>query len=76
MIVNKDIHPERKIYYLGALVIDLLKQLPSDEIDFFTAYQKLNDVEKVSMEIFSLTLDWLYVLGVIDGKNGYIKKCF
>ena len=48
MIINRDIHPERKIYYLGAVVIDLLKRLPSDEIDYFTAYQQLNDVEKVS----------------------------
>lgn len=76
MIVNKDIHPKRKIYYLGAVVIDLLKQQSSDEIDYFTAYQQLNDVEKVSMEIFSLTLDWLYMLGVIDGYKGSIKKCF
>lgn len=76
MIVNKDIHPKRKIYYLGALVIDLLKQSQKEDEDFLTVYNELNSIESVSIEMFSLTLDWLYVLGVIDGVNGTIKKCF
>ena len=76
MIVGRDIHPERKIYYLGALVLDILKNSPEKELDFFYMYQKMNESKKVSMKLFTLTLDWLFLLGAIDSKKGYIVKCF
>lgn len=76
MIINKDINPEREIYYLGALVIDILDKSPKSKIDFFDAFQQLNEQEKVSMNLFSLTLDWLFMLGAINSKNGYVEKCF
>jgi hypothetical protein len=76
MIVGKDIHPERKIYYLGARLIELLKDFPGKEINFFDIYQKLNESEKVSIKLFTLTLDWLFLLKAIDSRNGNIEKCF
>ncbi len=76
MIIGKDIHPERKIYYLGALVLDTLKNSSENELEFFNIYQKINENEKVSIKLFALTLDWLFLLGAIDSKKGYIGKCF
>lgn len=77
MIVSKDINPERDCYYLGAKLIDVLSKEKSTKVDFFDAYQKINHSEDVSINLFSLTLDWLYLLGVIENsEKGFIKKCF
>lgn len=76
MIIEKDIHPERKIYYIGALIIGILKKAPNDKFDFFDVYQELTQSEKISMKLFALTLDWLFLLGVIRSDKGSIKKCF
>jgi hypothetical protein len=76
MIISKDTNPERELYYLGALVIDVLSKAPQNRVDFFDAFQRLNDQEKVSMNLFALTLDWLFILGVVNSKDGYVEKCF
>lgn len=76
MIVNKDMHPERKIYYIGALILDVLKSTHQNNIDFFSIYQKINENQKISIRLYTLTLDWLFILGTIDTDKGYIKKCF
>lgn len=76
MIVSKDINPERDVYYLGARVIEIISNEP-DFFDFFDVYNKINLSEKVSMNLYSLTLDWLYLIGVIENsKKGHIQKCF
>ncbi len=76
MIIGKDIHPERKIYYLGALVLETLKKSPEKKPDFFYVYQKVNESEKISIKLFTLCLDWLFLLGAIDSHKGHIEKCF
>jgi hypothetical protein len=76
MIVGKDVHPERKIYYWGAVVIDCIRQYENVDITYFSLYEELKTTNDISINIYSLTLDWLFLLGVIDGDNGIIKKCF
>jgi hypothetical protein len=76
MILGKDIHPQRKIYYLGSLTLEIFKSSPKKELDFFDIYQKINEYEKISMKLFTLTLDWLFLLGIIKSNKGCIKKCF
>ncbi len=76
MIIGKDIHPEKKIYYLGALVLKTLKKSSKKKFDFFKVYQEVNESEKVSIKLFTLTLDWLFLLGAIESNKGHIEKCF
>jgi len=77
MIVSKDINPERDLYYLGAVVVELISNQSNSSVDFFNLYNDLNLHEKISMELYSLTLDWLYLNGVIENStDGSIKKCF
>lgn len=76
MILGKDIHPQRKIYYLGSIVIEVLKSTDSKGDDFFSLYNRVNNKEKISLNLFALTLDWLFILGLIENKKGLIKKCF
>lgn len=76
MIVSSDIHPQRKIYYIGALIIQELKKIGTKEIDFFVLYTSLKEKEKISINLFSLSLDWLFLLGAIDKRNNKIIVCF
>jgi len=76
MLVNRDTHPERDIYYLGSKVIEIISE-EDVLIDFLEVYRKINLTESVSMNLYSLTLDWLYMIGVIDSfETGKIQKCF
>jgi len=77
MIVDKNINPERDLYYLGGKLIEALSQKRKNEIDYLELYRLFNKKENVSINLYSLTLDWLFVSGVITkGETGKIKKCF
>lgn len=77
MIVSKDISPERDFYYLGAKTIKILSSNKDNKMDFFKVYSELNRSEKISINLFVLTLDWLYLIGAIEkSKRGSIVKCF
>lgn len=77
MIIDKSINPERDLYYLGGVLIDILSNKNVKEIDFMDLYALLNKKQTITINLFSLTLDWLFILGVITkGENGKVKKCF
>lgn len=77
MIVNKNINPERDLYYLGGKVIEVLNSFSKNEIDYFDLFLSVNKSNKVSLNLYSLVLDWLFILGVINkGNKGLIIKCF
>jgi hypothetical protein len=76
MIVNKDTNPERDVYYLGAKIIEIIDDEP-EHVDFFYLYRKVQLNERISMNLYSLTLDWLYIIGAIENSGkGNIRKCF
>ena len=76
MIVSKDTNPKKDLYYLGALVIEVLGSFSTETVDLLDAFQKLNQKEKVSMNLFALTLDWLFMLGLVKSNQGHLEKCF
>ncbi len=77
MIVNKNINPERDLYYLGGKVIEVLNSFDKNEIDYFDLFLSVNKSNKVSLNLFSLVLDWLFILEIIKkGNKGLIIKCF
>ena len=77
MIINKNIHPERDLYFLGGKVIEVLNSYTKNEIDYFDLFLSVNKSNKVSLNLYSLVLDWLFILGVIKkGNKGLIIKCF
>jgi hypothetical protein len=77
MIVSKNTHPERDLYYLGAKTIEVLNASEQEEWDYLDLYSALIQKKKISFNLFSLVLDWLFILSVIQqSSNGRIKKCF
>lgn len=77
MIIDKNINPERDLYYLGGILIDALQKKDNKEIDYMDLYDLVNNEKEITITLYSLTLDWLFILGLVDKtKNGKIKKCF
>lgn len=77
MIVNKDTRPEKKIYYLGGLLIEILGKYPvNSKLDFFDIYSEFNSNKEITINLFSITLDWLFLLDLIKIENNKIIKCF
>lgn len=76
MILNQDIKPEKQAYYLGSKVIAALHDVPSGKINLGELFVQVNRHEKVSYHAFSMALNWLFLLGALDHKEGEIIKCF
>ncbi|HAN76754.1 MAG TPA: hypothetical protein DCQ31_02700 [Bacteroidales bacterium] len=77
MLLSTNIKPDKDVYYLGAKVIEILSEASSNKIDFFDTFHKLNSIEKISMSLYILTLDWLYIIGIVKQSNDkYLEKCF
>lgn len=77
MIIDKNIHPQRDLYYLGGKTIKILQETENIELDFLELFTNLKKEEEITINLYSLVLDWLFILGVITkGENGNIKKCF
>ena len=77
MIINSNITPDRDLYYLGSKVIEVLVSNEELEVDYFDLFQKVNTELNISLNLYTLVLDWLFIIGVINNaENGLIKKCF
>ena len=59
---EKQYHPERDLYYLGAKTIEAMNSSGKDEWDYFNLFSDLNRKQKISINLFSLVLDWLFIL--------------
>ncbi|EKD25226.1 MAG: hypothetical protein ACD_80C00101G0002 [uncultured bacterium (gcode 4)] len=77
MFLDKDTNPTNDIYYIGALILDVLGKEQSKMVDFFDIYQHLVKTQKVTVNLFIFALDWLFLIGLIKkGNKGYLEKCF
>lgn len=76
MILNKDINPEHSLYFIGSLIINELTKSESKNFDFLELYRGIQNSQMISLNIFTLSLDWLYLNGVVDINKGKVKKCF
>jgi hypothetical protein len=76
MIIGKDINPQKQIYYLSALIIKELQVSETETLDYFAVYHKLKAQEEISINLYSLSLDWLFLLGAIKQNKDRIEKCF
>jgi hypothetical protein len=77
MIISKDINPKRDFYYLGAKVIEVLSAPENKSFFLIDIYETIKRTENISLNLFTLTLDWLFISGVISKiENGKIIKCF
>jgi hypothetical protein len=77
MIVSREIKPDRDLYFLGSKVIQVLVDSNDKKVDYFELFQRVNSELEISLNLFTLALDWLFILGVIkNAENRLIEKCF
>lgn len=76
MIIGKDINPQKQIYYLSALIIEELNNTETSTVDYFNIYHKIKTKEDISINLYSLSLDWLFLLGAIKQNKNKLEKCF
>jgi len=77
MIISKNTNPERDIYFLGGKVIEILSASKNVQFDYFELYFRINNEQAISLNLYILVLDWLFILGVIKNSSSkYIERCF
>lgn len=69
MIINVDSRPEDNIYFIAAMLINILK---SNDYNIMNLYNECQKNNKTSFSLYILSLDWLQLLGVVEIKN---NKC-
>lgn len=76
MIVDVDRNPQNQIYYIGGLILNVLKQQNKVAFSYMDVFETLNEEHKVSINLYTLALDWLYLLGTISYTKKGLVKCF
>ena len=75
LVIRNDIKPESNIYYLGAMVLKYLQTNNRINIERFIANIN-NEFPSISINQILYTLDWLYILNLIDLlEEGELIKC-
>lgn len=74
MLLPDNIHPELSVYYNGYIILKELRDLK--EIKLIDLFHIINNKKKMSFSLFMLSLNWLYLIDILelDGM-GVIKKC-
>ena len=77
MIVDYDTNPKYHIYFIGANIIKAMRQDGEKEFDFLDLYGSVKEhCDYLSVGLFMLGLDWLFMLGSIKAEKGKILRCF
>jgi hypothetical protein len=76
MLVSDDVSPDTSLYYLGGQVIQLIDE-KDKQLNFFQLYDRMKEKYGISIKLLILTLDWLYLLGLVElSEKGNFRKCF
>lgn len=74
MLLPDNIQPELCIYYNGALVLNELRNNSVQLI--IDLYRSVKEKHDMSFPIFTLSLDWLYLIDVAkSNEKGEIELC-
>ena len=75
MLLPDSVQPKNSIYYNGALVLEILQD--AENMNFLDLFTKVRQKSEMSMGVFILCLDWLYLINAaILDSNGDVKLCF
>ena len=74
MLLPDNIHPEHTVYYNGAFVLQSLQKNTSCTL--LELYLHTKNQHEISMPLFVLCLDWLYLLNLVSlSKEGRFELC-
>lgn len=75
MIVGKNTSPNFQVYHIGGLILSIFKEMKSKSITVIELYELAKAKQNMSISLFSLGLDWLYILGAVKNDKGSITLC-
>jgi hypothetical protein len=74
MLLPDNVHPEHTIYYNGAIVYQAIVEHRA--FDLMELYMQTQKHREMSMPVFVLCLDWLFLLEVVTlNEQGRIELC-
>ena len=74
MLIPDNIHPEQTIYFNASFVLKVLQE--NHMMDILDLYIKAKMKREMSMPVFIMCLDWLFLLNlVILSDQGKVKLC-
>ncbi|MDD2539726.1 MAG: hypothetical protein PHH28_01625 [Desulfuromonadaceae bacterium] len=74
MLLPDTIHPEQSIYYNGAFVLQALRE--RRVMDLLDLYLDTQKYRQMTMPVFVLCLDWLYLLNLVSlNSQGSVELC-
>lgn len=74
MLLPDNVHPEQSIYYNGVFLLQIIRESRSEEM--LSLYFRVREIREMSLPVFVLCLDWLFVLGVLDvNQQGLVELC-
>lgn len=74
MLLPESVKPKNSIYYNGAYLIEILNE--RRQLNYLELFKLVNERKKMSMAVFTLCLDWLYLIDVAIVKfDGEVELC-
>lgn len=74
MLLPDNIHPEDSVYYNGVFVLQAAQRNPS--FDLLDLYQDTKLLKDMSLPLFLLCLDWLFLLDLLTlSDQGRVELC-
>jgi hypothetical protein len=74
MLVPDNIHPEQTIYFNGAFVLEAIQE--NRVMDLLDLYIQTKSKREMSMPVFLLCLDWLFLLDLVTlNSHGKVELC-
>ncbi|PLX85360.1 MAG: hypothetical protein C0617_04625 [Desulfuromonas sp.] len=74
MLLPDNIHPDQSIYYNGAFVLQALRE--ERALGLFDLYARTQKLRQMTMPVFVLCLDWLYLLNLVSlNDRGDVELC-
>ncbi len=74
MLVPDNIHPEHTIYFNGAFVLKAIRE--HQVMDMLDLYIQSTSEREMSMPVFTLCLDWLFLLNLVTlNDQGKVELC-
>jgi len=73
-MITIDSDPKLNPVYIGAAILSELSSSKFTQVTLNQLYKSIKDRLNISYEVFTFSLDWLYVIGAIDiSEDGQIE---
>lgn len=73
MLMPENIHPENSLYYTGSVLLSHL--FTSRKVDLLELYSLITEETKMTFSLYVLSIDWLFLSGLIKIEKGQVILC-